>query len=103
MPVAGMMLRSGTASLTRAMRRMSRPRPSTVGSTMVRMPAPASSVSLSMALATWGSSSHSSDQLAALSGDSTKTCSCMRVRPSSAVGTGRRTDSTWVTVSIVRP
>src|SRR5262245_60471058 len=63
-----MMLRSGTASLMRATRRMSRPRPSTVGSTIVRMPAPASSDSLAMASATRGSSSHSSDQLAWLSG-----------------------------------
>ena len=103
MPVAGMMCRSGTASLMRAIRRMSRPRPSTVGSTMVRMPAPTSAVSFSTASATRDSSSHSSDQLAWLSGDSTKTCSCMSVRPSSAVDTGPRTVSTRRTVSMASP
>ena len=52
MPVAGTMCRSGTASLMRATRRTSCSRPSTVGSTMVRMPAPASWPSLVMASAT---------------------------------------------------
>ena len=70
---------------------------------MVRTPAALSAVSFSIASAILVSSSHSSDQLAWLSGVRTNTCSCMSVVPSSAVGTGPRTVSTSVTVAITPP
>ena len=59
MPVATMMLRS-TCSLIRTMRGMYRPRPITVGSTIVLIPRDFTSVSFATASATRTSSSQGS-------------------------------------------
>ena len=50
----------GVSAAIRCIRGMSRPRPQTVGSTMVRIPLAYTALSLSMARATMASSSHQS-------------------------------------------
>src|SRR5579863_6053832 len=82
---------SSTWAATSCTVSMSRPRPTTVRSTMVSMPAALSSCSRSTACATCVARSHPVGQLDATSGERTKTCSCMSVVPRSAASTAPRT------------
>src|SRR4051794_922093 len=99
MPVATTMFMS-TAALTRWMRGMWRPSPSTVGSTIVSIPPARATESFSIASATrtsssqYGAEPHTCPKFCSASGRMMKMCSWGSVTPRAPASTGPRTAST---------